>query len=97
MRAWRASFAKDPAIAKLYELIVKRANEKGGVALAVWRLHMGQIFGEPIMMTPDEVAKRLKLPVSDVTRIVRDIDADARAEWRRSDEYRKSRYAEQGG
>lgn len=93
MAAWRASWDRDPAIAKLYEFIVDYATQRGGLVLAVWKLHMGQIFGEPVMMTPDEVAKRLKLPLSDVTKIIADTDAFVRPRWKGTREYQSSQFA----
>lgn len=48
----------DPAViadAKIREY----AEQQGGHTLAYWRLCLGRIWGDPIMMTSDEVAKRL--------------------------------------
>jgi len=90
MAAWRASWEKNSAIAKLYELIVDYATQRGGLVLGVWKLHMGQIFGEPIMMTADEVAERLKLPLSDVTKIIDDTNAHVRPKWKATREYQSS-------
>jgi len=93
MKAWRKSWAQDPAIAKLYELTVRRATEQGGLTLKVWKLHMGQIFGEPVMMSSDEVARRLKLPLSDVMRVIEDTNAHVVPAWKATPEYRASHYA----
>jgi hypothetical protein len=96
MKAWRDSWAEDPGIAKLYELTRRHAIEQGGLTLAVWKLHMGQIFGEPIMMTADDVAGRLELPVSAVVKIIDDTNAQVVPQWKETPEYRASRYAKGG-
>lgn len=45
------------------------AEAKGGLTLAVWRLTMGRLWGEPLMMTKDEVSVRLNRTESDVQAI----------------------------
>jgi NADH:ubiquinone oxidoreductase subunit E len=92
MKAFQEADAKDPAIAKLKEITVRHATEAGGLTLAIWRLAQGQFFGEPMLMSLDEVAKQLEMPLSEVRRIVTETDERIRAEWRRTSEYRGSRY-----
>src|SRR3954454_8933723 len=94
MKGFEASAAANPGIAKLYELIREHATQKGGIVLDVWRLHLGRIFGEPIMMTPDEVAKRLSLPLSTVTGIIEGTRKAVRPEWLASAEFRASPFAD---
>lgn len=35
------------------------AEREGGRTLAYWKLELGRIWDEPVMMTPDEAAARL--------------------------------------
>ena len=58
----------DPAViadAKIREY----AEQQGGRTLAYWRLSLGRIWGDPIMMTSDEVAKRLGWSVAEAEEI----------------------------
>jgi hypothetical protein len=90
MEGFAQAEAADPAIAKLYELIVAHATAKGGRTLEVWRLSMGRLFGDPVMMTTDEVAARLDLPVSEVTRVIEETNAAVRPLWTASQEFKRS-------
>jgi hypothetical protein len=45
------------------------AEQQGGRTLAYWQLCLGRIWGEPIMMTSDEVAKRLGWPEAEADEI----------------------------
>lgn len=45
------------------------AEEQGGRTLEYWRLSLGRIWGEPIMMTGDAVALRLRWTVDEVDEI----------------------------
>jgi hypothetical protein len=45
------------------------AERQGGRTLAYWRLCLGRIWGDPIMMTSDEVAKRLGWSVAEADEI----------------------------
>jgi hypothetical protein len=84
----------DPAIAKLQDLKVARAKELGGLTLQIYRLHQGLLFGEPIMMTLDEVASRLNLPVSAIADHVMKVDDPALREWVQTSEHKASQYAQ---
>jgi len=84
----------DPAVAKLYELIKGEAEKQGGSVLAVWRLHLGKLWGNPYVMSPDEVARRLDLPVSEVSRRIDDVRQIVQPKWLASDEYKTSHFAE---
>lgn len=84
--------SRDPAVAKLYELLKAEAERRGGVTLAVWKLHMARLWGEPLIMTSDEVAQRLNLPVSRVTAIITDTKDAVRDSWMASEEYRSSHF-----
>ncbi len=85
--------SEDPAVDKLYRLIKERAEREGGTTLAVWRLHMARLWGEPLMMTSDEVASRLKLPVSVVEGAITSVRKAAREQWLATEEYRNSQFA----
>jgi hypothetical protein len=84
----------DPAVAKLYELLKAEAERRGGMTLAVWKLHMARLWGEPLVMTSDEVAKRLGAPVSRVVAIISETKAAVRESWMASAEYRSSQFAD---
>lgn len=51
------------------EKIKNYAEARGGFTLAVWKLAMGRLWGEPFMMTKDEVSIRLNRAESDVQAI----------------------------
>ncbi len=85
----------DPAVAKLYELIKEQAEEKGGNTLAVWQLHLGKVWGRPYVMSLDEVARRLDLPVSAVSQLVQEVRDTVQPKWLASEEYKGSRFAEE--
>lgn len=88
--AFKASARDNPAVAKLNELEIAHVTEVGGIALDVWRLYQGVIFGDPIMMSADEVASRLELPVSEVEGIIEDVNAAVRPAWRETPEWKDS-------
>jgi hypothetical protein len=94
-----SEFAKareaEPAVAKLQDLQVARAKKLGGLTLQVYRLNQGLLFGEPIMMTADEVASRLNLPVSTIVDHLMKVDDPALREWFQTSEFQTSRYAQQ--
>jgi hypothetical protein len=69
LQAFEESLKQNPELAELQRLTVQYAEERGGLTLAFWRLHQGQMFGEPVMMTTDECAKRLRVPVSALSAI----------------------------
>lgn len=51
------------------EKIRAYAEASGGLTLAVWKLAMGRLWGEPFMVTADQVSIRLDLAESDVIAI----------------------------
>jgi hypothetical protein len=86
--------SSDPAVDQLYELLKAEAERRGGATLAVWKLHMARLWGEPLVMSADEVAKRLSLPVSEVAAIVADVQRAVRDDWMATAAYRESRFAD---
>lgn len=89
----RAS-AANPAVARLNELIVEEAERVGGLGLQAMRLSMGHIFGEPWMMTIDEVADRLGLSEEAVSDAIEQIHRAARGRWITTAEFRRWRSPE---
>lgn len=85
----------DPAVNRLYELTKAHAEKAGGETLAVWQLHMGRLWGRPYVMTVDEVARRLSLPVSLVTERVNEVNRAVRPKWFATREYKESQFASQ--
>lgn len=68
MAMFRDRRADDPAV--IADSRIKTyAEEQGGLALAYWKLAMGRVWGDPIMMTDDEAAARLDVPLGDVDAI----------------------------
>lgn len=58
----------DPAV--IADTKIRRcAEEQGGRTLEYWRLSLGRIWGDPIMMTADEVALRLGWTVEEAEEI----------------------------
>jgi hypothetical protein len=55
---------------------------------------MARLWGEPLVMSADEVAKRLSLPVSEVAAIVADVQRAVRDDWMATAAYRESRFAD---
>lgn len=68
MKFFRNRKPDDPAVIA-DEKIRKYAEAKGGLTLAVWKLTMGRLWGEPLMMTKDEVGVRLNRTESDIQAI----------------------------
>jgi hypothetical protein len=89
----RGNLSTDPAVAKLYDLTKEHVEREGGVALAVFKLYLAKVWGEPFIMTPDEVARRLGLPVSQVTAIIKEVQNAVRPEWLATPAYRSSHFA----
>lgn len=94
MEGFAESRARDPAIAKLYELEVAYVTERGGLALELWHLHRGDLFGDPWIMTLDECAKRLEVPEEELSRIAAEMNASVQPRWRATPEYLRSPYRE---
>lgn len=42
------------------------AEHVGGLTLRYWQLALGRVWGQPYMMTTDEAASRLGLPISEL-------------------------------
>ena len=61
---------RDPRALAADDDVRAYAEKQGGLTLAYWRLALGRIWGEPYMMTMDEVAKRLGRPVSELQGLV---------------------------
>jgi hypothetical protein len=92
LREFQESRGQNPAIEKLYELEVAEVTARGGLALEIWRLHMGQLFGEPVMMTLDEVAKQLDMSEEEVREIALDVHKVVLPRWHETPEYRDSEF-----
>lgn len=92
LRGFAASEARDPAIAKLYELEREIAEIRGGRILDVWRLYHGRIFGLPWMMTLDEVAQRLGITDEEVNAAAAELHTAVDPLWKASPEYKASPY-----
>lgn len=87
MAKWHDEIERDPAMAKLRDLTVTYVRSQGGLVLDVWRLYMGQWFGEPVMMTLAHVAERLNITEHHAENIVRATDAVVVPQWRRTREF----------
>jgi hypothetical protein len=92
LREFEELRGQEPAVDKLHELEVAEVTARGGLALDIWRLHMGQLFGEPVMMTLDEVAKHLDMPEEEVRRIALDVHKVVLPRWHETPEYRDSEF-----
>lgn len=78
----------NPAVAKLCELTIEEAERIGGLGLEAMRLFQGQIFGEPVMMSTDEVAKRLGISEEAVSEALEPIQHAAAERWKTTDEFK---------
>jgi hypothetical protein len=87
MRQFADADKRYPRAVKLDELVRAYAEQQGGLTLSYWKLALGRLWGEPIMMSTDEVAKRLHRPVSELQAIVEETDRAVRPEWEASAEY----------
>jgi hypothetical protein len=88
LRGFEDSYARGPSMRKLRDLTVDHARKQGGLTLAFWELHQGQFFGKPAMMTVDECAKRLGIPVSRAAAILDETQRAIVPRWKASPEYR---------
>lgn len=68
MKFFRDRNPEDPSVIA-DSRIQEYAERTGGVTLKYWQLALGRIWGEPFMMSNDEVARRLELPESDIDEI----------------------------
>lgn len=58
MAAFASTPADDPA--RVADTRIRKyAEREGGRTLTYWKLELGRIWGDPVMMTPDEAAARL--------------------------------------
>lgn len=92
VRGFEESRKQNPAIDRLYELEAAEVTARGGLALDIWRLHIGHMFGEPVMMTLDEVAKQLDMPEEEVREIVEDVKKVVLPRWHETPEYQDSEF-----
>jgi hypothetical protein len=92
LRGFDESRKQNPAIDKLHELEVAEVTARGGLALEIWRLNLGQLFDEPVMMTLDEVAKQLEMSEEEVQKIVGDVMEVVLPRWHETPEYRDSEF-----
>lgn len=69
LEGWERVFAQNPRHAKMRDLIVSYARERGGLTLEYWRLLVGPFFGEPQKMNTQQVAERLGVSVSELSDI----------------------------
>lgn len=74
MQHW-ASLPEDPPVAVNDRQVRVYAEQQGGVTLRYWKLALARVWGDPFMMTNDEVAKRLGVAESDLEQIVADTNA----------------------
>lgn len=89
IRQWQKELDKRPASKKWSELMVAYARAQGGLTLEYWRLSSGPDFGEPQMMSSDEIASRLDVPVSDLHLIYRATMEAIVPVWHASPEYQE--------
>jgi hypothetical protein len=94
MEGFARSRADNPVIAKLQDLNVEEAERAGGIGLAAMRLYQGQIFGEPVMMSIDEVAKRLGVSEEAVLEAIAPIQEAAAERWKASEQFKRWRSPE---
>jgi hypothetical protein len=90
MENWREADRKTPRTRKLFDLAKTHAEQEGGQTLELWKLHMGRLWGIPIMMTIDDAAQRMNISVSRAQQIYENSIEAIRPEWESSPEYRVS-------
>lgn len=95
--AYSRIFKEDPALRKYYTLIVRYAEQKGGLTLAFWKIHRGGPFLHPDFNHPDaepgprsvgETAERLGVPVSTAEKILAETSDAVRPLYFASPEYK---------
>jgi hypothetical protein len=94
MEGFAHAWAENPAAAKLNELTVQEAERVGGLGLKTMRLFRGLIFGDPVMMTLDEVAARLGVSEESVVAALDPITKAAAARWVETEEFKQWRSPE---
>jgi hypothetical protein len=87
MENWREADRKTPRTRKLFDLTKAHAEQEGGQTLELWKLHMGRLWGIPIMMTIDDAAQRMNISVSRAQQIYDNSVEVIRPEWEASPEY----------
>lgn len=87
MSNWREADRRTPRTRKLFELAKAHAEQEGGQTLELWKNHMGRLWGIPIMMTIDDAAQRMNIPVSRAQQIYDDSIEAIRPEWEASPEF----------
>lgn len=80
-----------PSAQKKRELIVQRARAEGGLTLTFWKLFKGPWFGEPTMLSLEECATELKIPVSELIKLGDRTMDSIRTELENSPEWKASR------
>lgn len=88
MTAFRASRQKHPWAKKRDDITLEVVNNKGGQTLEIWMLLDGRIFGHPWLMTSDEVARRLNLPLSEVITIAETAGQEIHDTWTATPEFK---------
>lgn len=89
MRKYRASRAKHRWVRTREEITLRVVHQRGGRTLEVFKLLDGRLFGAPWLMTSDEVARRLNLPVSEVIKVAESAYRVIWDEYRRLPEYKE--------
>jgi hypothetical protein len=102
--AYTQIFREEPATKKYYTLIVRYAEEKGGLTLAFWKNFHGAPFlhpdfnhsdADPSPRTVAEVASRIGAPVSTLEKILNETEDAIRPEWMASAEYKQEQERQQ--
>lgn len=88
MEGWRDADRRAPRARKLFELAKAHAEGAGGQTLELWKLHMGRLWGIPVMMGVDDAAQQMGISVSRAQRIYDGSIEAIRPEWEASPEYR---------
>jgi hypothetical protein len=87
MESWPEADRRTPRTRKLYELAKAHAEQEGGQTLELWKYHMGRLWGIPIMMTIDDAARRMNIPVSLAQQIYDNSIEAIRPTWEASPEF----------
>ena len=87
MENWREADRKTPRTRKLFDLAKAHAEQEGGQTLELWKLHMGRLWGIPMMMTIDDAAQRMNISVSRAQQIFDNSIEAIRPEWEASPEF----------
>ena len=74
MKRWE-SLPDDHPVAVNDRRLRSYAEQQGGLTLQYWKLALARVWGDPSMMTNDEVAKQLDASESDIEQIVTETNA----------------------